>query len=333
MKPFFHPKLVNDPLGDPGLLIQFLFEKQTLLFDLGNLARISNTTLLKVTHVFVSHTHIDHFIGFDQLLRVCFGRDKTLRLYGPRNFISNVEGKLAGFTWNLVDRYNESITLEVTEVREDCLTKATFRAIDRFKKIDESQEPFNNILLDEPAFTIQTAILEHRIPCLGFALNEKFHVNIKKDRLDARNFTSGPWLNQLKESIYEGRPEDWPVQVPMAVNGKVETREFTLGELKKDLVIISPGQKIAYVVDTVFNEQNNERIVNLVRGADYFFCESPFLAEEEERGKERCHLTSKQAGTLAKMAGVKNLRIFHFSAKHTYRKDQLYREAEEAFKK
>ncbi|MFQ5671483.1 MAG: ribonuclease Z [Nitrospinales bacterium] len=333
MKPIFHPKLVNDPFGDPGLLVQFLYESRVLLFDLGNLSRITNKTLLNVTHVFVSHTHIDHFIGFDQLLRVCFGRNKTICLYGPENFIANVQGKLAGFTWNLVDRYAESITLQVVEVRQEELLRATFRAVDRFEKTGECREPFvKGLLWDEPSFAVHAAILEHRVPCLGFTLTEKFHVNVRKERLDARDFVPGSWLNELKQMIHQKRPDEELVSVPVSANGKVVNRQYALGELREDLVLISPGQKIGYVTDTVFNKENSARIVELVRGADRFFCESPFLAEEEERGRERCHLTSKQAGTLAKMAAVKNLTVFHFSAKHTHRREQLYREAKEAFK-
>ena len=333
MKPIFHPKLVNDPLGDPGLLVQFLFERRALLFDLGDISSIPNSTLLKISHVFVSHTHIDHFIGFDRLLRIVFGRGKTLTLYGPGNFIGNVEGKLAGFTWNLVDRYSESITIEAVEVHEDHLRRAQFRAVDKFKRTGERRDPFDDgVLLQENSFSVRTAILEHRVPCLGFAMKERFHVNINKDRLTARNYSGGPWLTQLKQSIFDEKSDDSLISVPICENGGEQVKPMPLGDLKRDLVTITPGQKIAYVVDTVYNEPNNRKIVDLVRGADLFFCESPFLAEEEERARERCHLTAWQAGMLARQAGVRRLHPFHFSPKHTFRQDQLYREAEEAFR-
>ena len=105
MRPSFHPRLINDPFSDPGLFIPFLFEKRALMFDLGDLSSLSSKDLLKVSHVFVTHTHMDHFIGFDTLLRTLLGRDKTLHLFGPPDFFQHVEGKLAGYTWNLVSEF------------------------------------------------------------------------------------------------------------------------------------------------------------------------------------------------------------------------------------
>ncbi|MDH3256194.1 MAG: MBL fold metallo-hydrolase, partial [Nitrospinota bacterium] len=303
------------------------------LFDLGDLSPLTNADLLKVTHVFVSHTHIDHFIGFDRFLRIVFGREKTITLYGPENFIANVEGKLAGFTWNLVDRYEESLTLEVVEVHADRLRKATFRAIEKFQKSEEREEPWDGrLILDEPALSVATAVLEHRVPCLGYALKEKFHVNINKDGLTAMHLEPGEWLNRVKQSIYEGASDDLPVQVPVGVNGTQETREVALGTLKEKLVTITPGQKIAYITDTVYTPTNIQRIVNLVREADLFFCESPFIAEEEDRARDRCHLTTRQAGLLAKEAGVKQLKTFHYSKRHSHQTERLVREAQETFR-
>ena len=104
MRPSFTPRLINNPFSDPGMFVPFLFEKRALMFDLGDLHALSPKDLLKVTHVFVTHSHMDHFIGFDILLRPFLGREKRLHLYGPPGFLNNVEGRLAGYTWNLVRR-------------------------------------------------------------------------------------------------------------------------------------------------------------------------------------------------------------------------------------
>ena len=333
MKSGIQLSLINDPFGDPGLLVQFLLQKQVLLFDLGDLSPLSNGTLLKVSHVFVSHTHIDHFIGFDRLLRTLFGREKTLTIFGPENIIQNVKGKLAGFTWNLVELYSESLTIEVVEVRESGLLKGTFRAIDRFKLCDEKEEPFvDGLIVDNPVFSVRAAILEHRVPCLGFALQEKPHVNINKDKLQSMKAEPGPWLNELKQSVLRSEPESTLITVPFGEPGNFRTKDIPLSQLKNDLVEVFPGQKIGYVVDTVFNDRNRKKIVELVKSADVFFCESPFLADEEARGQERCHLTSRQAGILAREAGVKQLCVFHFSRRHMPHLERFYKEAEDAFR-
>jgi ribonuclease Z len=332
MKSGIQPALINDPFGDPGLLVQFLLQKQALLFDLGDLSAVSNGTLLKVSHVFVSHTHIDHFIGFDRLLRTLFGRDKTLTIFGPENIIENVKGKLAGFTWNLVELYSESLTIDVVEVRPESLLKGSFRAIEKFQLCDEKEEPFvDGCIVDDPAFSVRAAILEHRVPCLGFALEEKPHININKDKLESMRAEPGPWLNELKQSVSRCDRDDSIITVPFRESGISRSEDIPLGQLKSELVEIYPGQKIGYVVDTVFNDRNRKKIVDLVESADVFFCESPFLADEEERGQARFHLTSRQAGTLAREAGVKQLQVFHFSSRHKDCREQFYNEAQEAF--
>ena len=210
------------------------------------------------------------------------------------------------------------------------LKKATFRAIEKFQRSDEREESWNGgVILDEPALSVSAAVLEHRVPCLGFALKEKFHVNINKDELTAMHLEPGEWLNRVKQSIYENASDDLPVQVPVGISG---TREIALGTLKEKLVTITPGQKIAYITDTVYSSENVPRVVNLVREADLLFCESPFIAEEEDRARDRCHLTTRQAGLLAKEACVKQLKTFHYSKRHSHQTERLVQEAQETFR-
>ena len=114
MTPLFQYELLNQPFGDPVLYVRLAGEKKALLFDLGEISFLKAGKLFKVTDVFVSHTHIDHFIGFDHLIRLNLARDRTLRIFGPAGIIRNVRGKLKGYTWNLVDEY--PFIIEVVEI-------------------------------------------------------------------------------------------------------------------------------------------------------------------------------------------------------------------------
>jgi len=82
MRPIFHPSLVNCRFGDPTVYVETLFERHSLLFDVGEIASLSARKIRRVDQIFVSHAHIDHFVGFDHLLRLLIGREKTVVLVG-----------------------------------------------------------------------------------------------------------------------------------------------------------------------------------------------------------------------------------------------------------
>jgi len=92
MKSTFRPRLLNGQTGDPALLLNLRWQGRALLVDLGRIDRTPAPVLLPIEAVFVSHTHMDHFMGFDQLLRIFLARDTTLRLYGPTGLADCVQG-------------------------------------------------------------------------------------------------------------------------------------------------------------------------------------------------------------------------------------------------
>lgn len=324
MRPTFSPRLVNGPFDDPGLYIPFLHQNRSLLFDLGDLSALANRDLLKISHVFVTHTHMDHFIGFDRLLRLLIGRAKTLRVYGPEGFLRNVEGKLAGYTWNLVENYAESLTLEVTEVG-DALRRRRYRCENRFRPESPTTDPLPPALLEEPAFSVSTIRLDHGIPCLGFCLTERFHVNIRKDRLRSLGLEPGPWLQQLKQALYNEDEPQRPIEVRPSEGAPYTLPLETLAE---SLVLVTPGQKIAYITDVSPTSENLQKITEFVAESDHLFIETAFLEADRDAALQKRHLTAGQAGRLAAQAGVKQLTPFHFSPRYT---DQGHRLQEEAF--
>jgi ribonuclease Z len=310
MRPSLHPALVNGRTGDPALYIETLFERRALLFDLGDIAALSPRKVQRLEHVFVSHTHIDHFIGFERLLRLLVGREKTLRLYGPEGFIDQVEHKLAGYRWNLVARYAVDLVFEVMEIAAGGETRnARFRFKQAFAREDLGTKRLtNDIVYREPTFHVSAAVLEHRGPCLGFAVAEAAHVNVWKNKLAERGLAVGPWLHDLKQAVLEDRPDDFEVSITAG-------EDMPLGTLR-DLVTVTPGQKIAYVTDVADTPDNRQRIVALARDADILFIEAAFAAADTALAAERAHLTTSAAGHIARAANVRRVEPFHFSPRY-----------------
>jgi len=330
LKSAFLPRLVNGPFNDPGLFVELRWQGTAVLFDLGRLDRFPAAEILKLTHVFVSHTHLDHFIGFDRVVRLFLNRDATLALYGPPGFIRNVLGKLAGYTWNLVDGY--AFVLSVHEIHPDHIESVRLPATTAFAVEEVTRRPFDGVLHDTPALSIRTVHLDHKIPCLAFALVEKNHLNVRTDELDRLGVPAGPWLNRLKEAIRTGASDETPIVASWLADGQRCQRELRVGDLRDRLVVETSGQKLAYVVDTLFSKANVAAIVELARDADIFFCESLFVDADRDQGLKRHHLTARQAGTLGRLANVKRLEIFHFSPRYDGMPEMLYNEAGATFR-
>lgn len=334
MTPSFHPQLVNGPFHDPALYINFLYQRRAILFDLGDITGLSPRFIHKISHVFITHTHIDHFIGLDHMLRLLLGRNHRLTIFGPPMIIRNVAGKLAAYTWNLVENYENMFEILVIEVHPDHLEQARFRCREVFlQKAVPEAIPFSGLLMDEDAFRIHAVHLDHGTPCLAFSLEEKFHINIKKDRLDDCGLPTGPWLSQLKAALRQGKPADYPLAIGngKGVNGQGVPR--TLGWFREqDIYSITRGQKIVYVVDIGYTPHNLSILIPFARDADYLFCEAAFLEEDSRIATQRHHLTASQAGLIARQAGVRRLIPFHFSPRYQDHASLLYSEAEQAFK-
>ena len=328
MKPLLHYRRLNGPFGDPALFIEILWEHRALLFDMGELGELRPAKLLKISHAFVTHTHIDHFIGFDTLLRLMLRREKALKIFGPEGFLSNIRGKLAGYTWNLATDY--PFVLEAAEVLPDRVFLQRFSCKERFSPEKIKERAFKGILEEEDPLQIQAVHLDHLITSLAFSLQERFHINVHREKLAQMGLTVGPWIREMKQAIWRGERGDTCIRVPLAGKGKKRGADLAINRLK-EAVTITAGQKIAYVADCLFIEENIQRIIHLAEDADIFFCEAAFLDRDRARAEERAHLTARQAGELARMAKVKKLQIFHFSPKYEKEGNLLEREAAEAF--
>jgi len=313
MRPLFHPKLINGPTGDPGVYINWIHHSRGILFDLPWPGGICARDLLKVSHVFVSHTHMDHFMGLDELVRVTLGRKKLIRIFGPHPIVRQVSMRLLSYTWNLTSSYKEGLILEVWEVEGESLLKAEFHCKRGFMDTGLREVSHcDGTLWEEPGMRVRFCFLDHKVPSMGFSLEERVHIKVLKGKLQEYGLRPGRWLLRLREAIARGEDE----RIPIPVEPK-EMGERPLGWLKENFIVLERGQKIGYVVDAAPKEENLERIIRLVEGADFLFIEAPFLERERGVALEKAHLTAFLAGRIAAMANVARVIPFHISPKYS----------------
>jgi ribonuclease Z len=319
MKSSFLCKRLKNPFADPVVLVRFIREKNAIVFDLGDITALSTREILSISHAFVTHMHIDHFIGFDYLMRYNLRREKALSIYGPPGIINAVEGKLRGYTWNLIKDY--PLKIEVFEVTGQVRLQASFYASEGFSRIDREPETVGAVLLSEDDFMMEVQEFWHQIPVLGYSLVEHTHFNINKALLVEMGLTVGPWLKELKAAIRLG------------INDKVFTFEHQshhIDELK-ELVLVTKGDKITYITDIASEDRNIENAVRFAKGADILYIEAYFMEKDRDRALQRNHITARQAGMIAREAGVKRLEIIHISPKYSEMPQKVIEEAMNEF--
>ncbi|WP_164830290.1 MBL fold metallo-hydrolase [Sinorhizobium meliloti] len=313
------PRLVNEPFGDAGLLLNFRFKSRAILFDLGDLAPLPAGTISRIGQVFVSHMHMDHFAGFDRMLRLLLNRTADLQVFGPPGLTDAVEGKLRSYTWNLLDETSGDFSIIAAEWDlRDGLARSRFKARNKFVPETLGVETLASArLFVDPDFHVEAVELDHGIPCLAFAFQESMRVNVHKARLDELGLPVGPWLTEAKHLVRTHADPDTIVTIS-------EHGDMKLGDLLSAKAFVTgPGERICYATDLAFTEANLSRLLALAEGSDYLFIEGGFLDEDKAIAASKRHLTALQAGSIAAAARVARSVPMHFSPRYLGREQSL----------
>lgn len=303
-----HARLVNRKDHDPLLLVELEGARDCFLFDCGSTDAIPKADLLRVSHIFVSHTHIDHFCGFDRILRNVLGHVVTITVFGPPGITANVEGKLAGYTWNLIDE--DGPVFVVRELDGPRVTTTTLRCRRGFRADGPpvQDEIVDGVILADDRVTVRYARLDHQTPSLAYSIQELPFASILVDRAREMGLREGRWLGELQEAAIGTIDPDRTIEI----DGQVHS----LAKLAENLVRIKPGRRVAYVADTVFSERTLEAVTDLAGKADDLYCEANFQEADADKAGAYFHLTARQAATLALHARVRRLILFHVSRKY-----------------
>lgn len=157
-------------------------------------------------------------------------------------------------------------------------------------------------------FYLEAEKMTHVTQCNAYSFVKKGQIRIDKSKLKREKISPGPWLAKLKEGK------------DISVNGKkYSARKLTYKDEDK---------KASFVLDTSYNKN----IVPFVKDSDILVCESTFSSDMEKTAGEYGHLTSRQAGEIAKKSGSKKLVITHISQRYEKEKSRILNETKKAFK-
>ena len=222
----------------------------------------------KIDAAFISHLHGDHYFGLVGLLSTMNlnGRIKPFQIFAPAALMEILEIQF---------RYSETnLKFEI----EFCPIVA-----------DEPRVIFQN-----QDVTVETIVLNHRIPCTGFKFTEKKRLRkVLVDKLEADN---------IPAEYYQLLKKGMDLTLP---GGKII--------LNTDYTIDSDTPKsYCYCSDTMADGSYLESI----RRCTMLYHEATFMDDKSERAAETFHTTAAQAATIALKANVKRLIIGHFSARY-----------------
>lgn len=310
--------------GDPALYIWDINAKNAILIDCGDLSRFSTRQLMKVSHIFLSHCHIDHFFGFDQFLRVHVGSEKKVHILGPPQTTDRVAGKLSGYTWNLIwDQNLEFIVTEFDTVKKEQKT-THFHAQNAFKadtpriKMWNSNDP----VVDSPEFKVSLVEIDHRTPSFAYAIEEKISFTLNQDKLMECGFSRGPWINTLKQAYLHGETNT-AIEIEMLDQSR---RIYSAAELAHWLLLKRPEYKIAYVTDGAAHQKNHDVLATLIKNASILFAETCFSEKDRPQADETKHFTAQFIAKLATETHVKKLVPIHFSKRYLNRSTEIFEE-------
>lgn len=222
----------------------------------------------KIDYVFISHLHGDHYFGLIGLLSSMHlnGRIKPLYIFAPLALRE---------------------ILELQFKHSD--THLRYELIYHVIEADKS-----TLIFENSDVSVETIILNHRIPCTGFKFTEKKRLRkLVVEKLEAANVPI-EYYPILKRGVDLTLP-----------NGDVY--------LNVDYTTDSATPKsYAYCSDTLMDQ----RYFDIIKNCDTLYHEATFLHEMLDRATETHHTTALQAAQIAQYVGAKKLLLGHFSSRY-----------------
>lgn len=321
----FEPTFFAGLLDDPLLWLRVRPWGRSLLVDCGPIHHLAKRVVRSLDAVFVSHAHMDHFMGMDTLVRQVHVAPRRLAIFGPPGLAGRLEHKLKAYDWNLCEEH--WCTLELAEVHPGQLARFEFRGAEGFACRPLGELPCRDgVIFANRYLQVRGALCDHRLPVLALRLEERPGFAIDRTRLAASGLVPGDWLQRLKRLVVRGELGGSTIEVPRLRQGEPVSATLPAAELYRAIAVTRTPASIGYVTDVGFTPENRATLGRLLSGVTLLVCECTFLAAEAAKARASWHLCTTDLNTLLAELRPRYVLPMHLSKGYLHRTEELYQE-------
>lgn len=311
----FTAEIKSERDEDICILVKVENHSHTYICDCGEARNLTVKECQNTAGIFISHTHIDHFVNFDTILRHQLGSGKHVVICGPEGIIEQVQHRIKSYCWNLVEA--DAIVYEVREIQ----------ALGKIRSVtlrppywEQENEKFlmDSKTYEEKDFYVEYEILDHKTDSIAYHFQARDKVKIEL----ADGLRPGKWVAELKQAFEKNEGE---------VEVKIDDTSYKAKELFHMLQLVK-GKRLGIILDHAAHEENHQKIKQRFQGCDEVFIEAFYKDEDQAFAEKNFHSHASMSGSLMKTCQVKKARPVHFSRKYQKEEvEQLIGQFEKAF--
>jgi len=266
---------------DISLLVKLDNHPWNYLCECGDASDLTVKEVQNTNAIFISHTHIDHFVNFDAVIRHQIGIQRRVIICGPKGIAQQIQSRIKSYTWNLIKK--DAIIYEIRELisENEIITYEIEPPVWELKKVNQT---VGNTILQEKTFKVTAILLDHKIPTLAYKFKEN---DVLKIDIKASGFKGGKWVKELKDAFENNQSEN-----------------------------IQEGDSVGIIMDHAANEENHSKIIAHFSNCKKVFIESFYKEEDKELAEVNFHSYSTMSGKVMRESNVKEAIPVHFSRKY-----------------
>ncbi|MCU0444779.1 MAG: peptidase [Microscillaceae bacterium] len=293
-------QLKNLANEDICLQISLPNHRWSYLCDCGFASQLTIKDCKNTEALFISHTHIDHFSNFDTLMRHQLPIGKQVVICGPQGIAQNVQHKLLAYNWQALTVDDKAVFYQIREIRAQGDIEVYEINAPEWQLISLGKLEGKYVFENEVVM-VDYRILNHKTDCIAYLFEER-----PKVRMGDSPYPPGAWISDLKQAYLQNLDN----QLITIGDQRISAQELF------PYLTYSQGYRIAYVMDHLPSEENQQKIFDLCYEVDELYIEAYYKHEDQAMAWLNHHSTAKLSGALARRVQAKQLFPVHFSRRY-----------------